>query len=245
MIVHIINADDYGKDEMTTDAIMHCFHDGSVTHATCMVNMPYCAEAMRIAKENGVLDRIGLHINLTEGFPLTNDIKRIPMFCDNEGQFNGARYRRKLMMRFMLPREARGAVEREVAAQVRRFIDFGGVLMHADSHHHVHFDWSVGNTVVPVLKKMGFRTVRISYNAGCGRSIMIMAYRKIYNSWLGGRMGVRSNWFCSYSGYLDEEPRWIKRNGIVEVMVHPMIVDGVVRDGVNGATSCEWKSNLL
>lgn len=106
--------------------------------------------------------------------------------------------------------------------------------MHADSHHHVHFDWSIGSIVVPILKKMGFKTARISYNAGNGRRLPVKIYREIYNKWVASHIGVRSDWFCSYPGYQDETSKWNERNGTVEIMVHPIFVDGVVKDGEDG-----------
>lgn len=231
----IVNADDFGKDASTTEAILRCLRAGNITHTTCMVNMPYCAEAMRLAKENGVLDRIGLHVNLTEGIPLTDGIKKFSLFCDSAGQFNGARYRSGLKTRFLLPLEVQQAVKTEVEAQAKRFVELGGALMHADSHHHVHFDWSVGRIVVPKLKAMGFRTVRIGYNVGNGRRLPVRIYRAIYNKWIRCQIGARSDWFCSYPGYQNETEKWKNRSGTVEIMVHPMIVDGVIRDGENGA----------
>lgn len=236
MVDIIVNADDFGKDASTTEAILRCLREGNITHTTCMVNMPYCAEAMRLAKENGVLDRVGLHVNLTEGTPLSDGIKKFSLFCDSAGQFNGARYRSGLKTRFLLPLEVQQAVKTEVEAQAKRFVELGGVLMHADSHHHVHFDWSVACVVVPVLKKEDFKTVRLSYNAGCGRTMLIWIYRAFYNNWVKRQIGVRSNWFCSYLGYRNETEKWKNRSGTVEIMVHPMIVDGEVRDSEKGAT---------
>ena len=231
----IVNADDFGKDALTTEAILRCLCEGNITHTTCMVNMPYCTEAMRLAKENGVLDRIGLHVNLTEGVPLTDDIRKCSLFCDSDGQFNGAMYRHGLKTRFLLPLDVRKAVKTEVDAQAEKFIELGGVLMHADSHHHVHFDWAVGRVVVPELKVMGFSTVRIGYNAGNGRRLPVRIYRAIYNKWIRCQIGARSDWFCSYPGYQDETENWKNRSGTVEIMVHPIIVDGVIKDGENGA----------
>ncbi len=230
----LVNADDFGKDESTTEAILHCFREGSITHSTCMVNMPYCAEAMRHAKINGVLARIGLHVNLTEGVPLTDDIKRIPMFCDADGLFNCAMYRNSLKTRFVLPLKARAALKEEVRAQAKRFEELGGVLMHADSHHHVHLDLSVGCVIVPELKKVGFRTVRIGYNAGKGRRLPVKIYRALYNNWIRHHIGTRSKWFCSYYGYQDETLNWRSRSGTIEIMVHPMLVNGEIRDGEKG-----------
>ena len=51
-----------------------------------MVNMPYVDEAVRISKDNGFSDKVGLHLNLVEGRPLTENI-RDTVLCDENGMF--------------------------------------------------------------------------------------------------------------------------------------------------------------
>ena len=69
----IINADDFGYSAEVNEAVSECFRAGVINRATIMVNMPGAEEAARIARENGFFDRVGLHINLTEGKALTDE----------------------------------------------------------------------------------------------------------------------------------------------------------------------------
>src|SRR5574344_1268555 len=92
----IINADDFGYSHSVNEAIVECFKRRYITQTTIMTNMPFYDEAITYAKENNLMDKIGLHINLDEGFPLTDDIKRNRKFCNSNGEYNGAFHKSKL-----------------------------------------------------------------------------------------------------------------------------------------------------
>jgi predicted glycoside hydrolase/deacetylase ChbG (UPF0249 family) len=62
----IVNADDWGLDRHTTDAIHECFLAGAVSSVTAMVSMSDSARAAELAAGSGV--PAGLHVNLTEAF---------------------------------------------------------------------------------------------------------------------------------------------------------------------------------
>ena len=78
----IVNADDFGRDEESTRAILECFRRGYINQTTLMVNMPCAEKAVVLAREAGFADKIGLHLNLTQGMPLTESIKRFSEMCD-------------------------------------------------------------------------------------------------------------------------------------------------------------------
>ena len=62
----IINADDWGRSQSTTDAILSCVLRGAVSSVSAMVFMDDSERAARIAKEQGI--DAGLHLNLTTAF---------------------------------------------------------------------------------------------------------------------------------------------------------------------------------
>ena len=84
----IVNADDFGLTESCTKAIAEAFRLGLISSTTACANGEAIENAYRIANENGFLDRVGIHINLTEGAPLTEGIKNDPFFCES-GVFHG------------------------------------------------------------------------------------------------------------------------------------------------------------
>ncbi|MBQ1453116.1 MAG: ChbG/HpnK family deacetylase [Ruminococcus sp.] len=83
----IINADDYGLNERNSKAIAQAFENGLITNTTVLANGEYLDEALALAREKNFFDKLGVHLNLTEGEPLTEDIKSCPRFVSG-GVFN-------------------------------------------------------------------------------------------------------------------------------------------------------------
>lgn len=224
-----INADDFGMNENKTDSILACFADGSVTHASCMVNMPDCERAMELARGNGLIDRIGLHLNVTEGFPLAEAMRRCRTFCDENGLFNKAGYRKTLSRHRLSCGDARCLAE-EVKAQIARFRALGGTTHRSDTHHHAHWDWGVARVAVPLLTAAGLDEIRIGVNFGGMQSLPKRLYRGLYNTWLRRNAVGRSDYFCGVAGLIGmSQQQW--PDGLLEVMVHPMLKDGKIVDG--------------
>lgn len=79
MFEFLINADDFGLSEEVNEAIIYGFQQGFLDRTSLMVNMPFCADAVRKARQYGFDDKVGLHLNLVQGTPLTEPIKIL--FC--------------------------------------------------------------------------------------------------------------------------------------------------------------------
>ena len=71
-----INADDFGKDLETINAIDFGFANHLINQTTIMINMGYIDYSKDLAIKNLYLNNVGLHLNLTEGMPLTENIKK-------------------------------------------------------------------------------------------------------------------------------------------------------------------------
>ena len=222
----IVNADDFGYDESRTNAILAAWRGGIVTHATVMVTMPDCSRAVALAKQAGFDKALGLHVNLTEGCPLTDNIKRHMSFCDENGFFNHA-FLRTPLKRFLLTSQERKAVSEEVEAQFQRFMDCGLTPGHVDSHHHVHFNYSIASVVVPIARKYGFKTIRIGYNLYVP-SRLVRVYRELMNIYYRKRLGTRSRYFAGYNPVIDLSTL----SAATEIMVHPRYMkDGIECSG--------------
>ena len=81
----IVNADDLGLSKRVNDAIFQAFAQGLISSATIMANMPAFKEAARLVRQFRLQRKIGLHLNLTSGKPLTDDIASCLRFCDECG----------------------------------------------------------------------------------------------------------------------------------------------------------------
>lgn len=219
MINIIINADDYGLNEHCTRAIAQAFREGLITDTTMMATGEYFDEAVELAKEQGFIDKIGIHLNLTEGEPLTEDIKSCPRFV-TDGRFNKEYNRNK-----KLTGEEKAAVYKELTAQVEKIQSAGIQITHADSHHHIHTGIFIAPIAVKVCKEHGINKMRLHRNLGQISAIKRFV-KKRYNRWLH-RQGIISTNYFAYP--VDIENADIPDK--TEIMVHPDFdKDGVLID---------------
>src|SRR5258708_34967740 len=89
----IVNADDFGMSAETNRAIVEAFENNVISSATLMTNTPGFDEACELAHRHRLLGKIGLHLNLTSGYPLSSPIRQCPRFCDNVGMFRARQSR--------------------------------------------------------------------------------------------------------------------------------------------------------
>ena len=203
-------------------AITDAFEKGLIDRTTLLVNMPFAEEAMETAAKKGFSDRVGLHLNLTAGIPLTKEISKDPVMCNGAGEFT-AEFARNLKMRFFLPGETSRNIEREIRAQLDRFGELGGVLWHVDSHHHVHTDPSIWRILKKVLRDYPVTSVRLGRNMYKGGNPLYHIYKALLNSSIRKFCTHHPRYFGSaadYREYIQYRPD-IGRRYDVEVMVHP------------------------
>ena len=220
----IVNADDYGRDENATKAIAECFANGELTSTTAMVTSPYIGEAIAIAKRGEFFDRIGLHVNLVEGFPLTEEIKNCPLFCDETGAFNAAFIHRKLT-RLLLPKRVRDIAGLEIRAQMSKFVSLGFPLRHYDSHCHSCTALSLLDAALDAALDYGFKSTRIYINtSGNSTGGELSWLRRQYCRCVSSRIGLKGMIHTDYLGYTWDITRWIDRipdTATFEVLCHP------------------------
>ncbi len=238
----IINADDYGLDENRTRAIQECFARGLITQTTVMVNMPWADQSVEEAKALGIADRIGLHLNYTEGVPLTDEMRSNRTFCDRDGVYTGVFHRSKFK-RFFMSKVERSAVATEAKAQMEKYLAYGLPLMHLDSHHHSHTDWTIACEALPIARKLGFRSVRLSRNLGHALGGIKMLYKNYFNHALHKAGFATSNYFCGFE--VDAIRSLVGQDVSVEMMTHPFRYIGKMAD-INGelGDSCSPIDNL-
>jgi predicted glycoside hydrolase/deacetylase ChbG (UPF0249 family) len=239
----IVNADDFGKSESVNAAICEAFEKGIIDRTTLMTNMPFAADAMKLAKEKRFADRVGIHINLTSGIPLTGAMKTDCIMCGEDGAFTG-NFARSLKTRFSLPKEAREHVRDEMRAQLDMYKELGGTLWHVDSHHHVHTDPSIWCELKRVMKDYPVTSVRLSRNMYSGGRALMRLYKMLFNRAVRMCCKGRPEYFGSaedYFRFLKDHPGLVEKHE-VEVMVHPVYDDeGRLMDAVREGF-CELKA---
>ena len=216
----IINADDFGRDIKTSEAILDALRKGLITQTTLMVNMPYAEEAARAAAKEGFADRVGLHINLTEGLPMTDEMRGCEIFCDANGRFANKRPKSRWLS---LDRLTALVVATEIESQVCRYLDFGMTLLHCDGHHHIQAWLPIARLLFPILQKYGFKSVRRPYSMVFHSRHPVVRSRFLHYLWnmIAARSGMLTTQdFGGWDNYIDFAG-FLKRVRTIEVMTHP------------------------
>ncbi len=220
----IINADDYGYDETVTNAIIEAFSKQIITDTTMMVNEEAYEYAIEMIHEKSISDRIGFHMNLTEGKPLTEQIKKLKSFT-TDGCFHGNINRSQI-----LTREEKEAVYKEISAQIRKLIDSGIQISHADSHHHIHTVFSIAPIFLRACKENGINKIRPHRNIG-EIPLYKRCIKQYYNRWLR-KNGITT---VKYFGAVNDL-KCTELLDNLEIMVHPdydnhgVLIDRIKRE---------------
>ena len=215
----IVNADDFGYSDEINGAIAECFARGYCASTSIMANMPGFEAACAIAHRDGLLDRVGVHLVLTEGEPLTQPIRQCPRFCDSSGRFCLTRKQRV----WRLSKSEKAAVAEELQAQVTRCRTFGLPLAHADTHQHVHEEWGILPVVIDVCQREGIRQIRIARNCGTSSGPARTLYRRLVNHAIQRSGLMRTDLFGSWQDFrvvARTSPGMLIDHSI-EIMIHP------------------------
>ena len=231
----LVNADDFGKSAEINRAVAEAFERGYITHTTLMANMPAAEEAVDLARQKGFAERVGLHLNLTEGLPLSLPIRENPLICSTDGSFNQAFYH-TTRYRLYMDSLAINQIAEEFAAQLKRYLELGLTELHIDSHHHVHTNYPVYLALKSLKSEYDFSYIRPSRNLYRGGNILNRIYKLCYNRGIKKICRNTSELFGSYSDFMSftggeqEKALALVKEKKIEIMVHPMYREGVLSD---------------
>jgi chitin disaccharide deacetylase len=227
----IINADDFGLKSSVNKAIVASFNTGIITSTTLMANMPGFNEAVELAHQNNILNKIGIHLNLTEGYPITGDIKKTSLFY-NQYNLDLDKHKKNL---FRLTINEKRIVINEFAAQIEKVKNAGIQITHIDTHHHIDEVWSITQIIMALLKKYSIPSMRILNNLNKSSSFYKKTYRKLVNKFIK----INHANFTDYLGnqleaatQLVNDPSFCDDKKL-EIMVHPdYSSDGLIIDKI-------------
>lgn len=246
----IINADDLGHTKESNYGILKAFERGYVTQTTLIVNSRGSREGAAIAHNYGFQDKTGLHLNLSEGFPLTDDIKQyskyvkngefcyIPEFMRKESYTKSPLYTYRDSVSSPAFKKEVFALRKELEAQIQRFIAFGFTCRHIDSHCNQLVDLPVWLAVRPLLLRYGFTSIRGIYHSFLSDDI----YNHIYATWLQSELQSTG---LKHLSYISSIPKYLKYKqrlsgeSIIELYVHPVLFDDVLIDNFTGGISLD------
>jgi hypothetical protein len=215
--VLIINADDWGRNQETTDRISECALRGTVSSVSAMVFMEDSERAAAVARDRKI--DAGLHLNLTTAFSAAGYPASL-----RKRQQELAKYLRgrRLAQVLFHPGLAR-SFEYVVSAQLDEYCRLYGALpSRIDGHHHMHL---CANVVLANLLPAG-TIVRRNFSFERGeKSLYNRLYRRIVDHRLARRHRL-TDFFFSLPP-LEPPARLQKifslaRQSAVEVETHPV-----------------------
>lgn len=156
----IVNADDLGADGARNRGILEAIEAGRVTSVSVLVNGGASHAILHsIKKLHQKHISVGIHLNLSEGRPLTGGLSNL---VGKEGLFLG-----KWAAHEVLRREDDARLEWEIKAeaeaQIAMLAATGIRITHLDGHQHVHIFPAAVRPVIEIALKYRIPWVRIPH----------------------------------------------------------------------------------
>lgn len=214
----IINADDFGINEIVTKEIERMVESGAITSTTIMANGQCLDEVKRFALVHPEIS-FGVHLCLSEFDSITKSPVLIKYgLVDHEGKF----IHKQIFRIRSFNDELKEAIKDELLAQIDVVRSLGVNISHADSHHHVHTIYPLRRIFSEVLQAKGINKIRIGGDFNSWRSrlhLLLWIQRIRLNNYYRSNFSTTDKFF-SYGKYLSLHEN-VEDNIVVELMCHP------------------------
>ncbi|MDQ2719839.1 MAG: ChbG/HpnK family deacetylase [Bacteroidota bacterium] len=213
-----INADDFGFNSSINKAIVELFEKRLINSTTLMANMPGFEEAVDLANQYQFANKIGIHLVLTDGTPLSEGIKSINFL------FNGIEhYKRYRHFLFFLTKNQKKIIYEGFATQIEKIQSKNISITHIDTHHHVHEMYGIMKIILELQKRYNIPYVRILNNMEKAS----IWYKRVYRCRLNNILFNKGiNYSDLFGNQADFSAKWSEnthffKNKAIEIMVHP------------------------
>jgi predicted glycoside hydrolase/deacetylase ChbG (UPF0249 family) len=213
----IINADDWGRSKVETDAANDCYKQEAVTSVSAMVFMQDSERAAELARIEGM--DVGLHVNFTQAFTGAVRSSRLQDYQNRVSRFLKRSKYALLIYHPFLRDEFRYIYQMQADEFIRLY---GRPPSHIDGHQHMHLCSNVLiDGILPSEQK-----VRRSFSfCRDEKGAFNRAYRSLVDRWLERRYYL-TDFFFSLKEHTSSA-RFARivalaRTAHVEVMTHPV-----------------------
>lgn len=226
----IVNADDFGINEVVTSEIERMILAGAVSSTTVMANGECLEEVKRFAVDHPEAS-YGIHLCLSEYDSITkNDGLFHAGITDEKGRFV---HKAVFHLRNLTETDVQKAIREELNEQIDVVSSLGFPISHADSHHHVHTIYPLRELFADVLQKRGIKKVRLCSDFLTFRTrrhlVLWLRNMRIKNYYKSRFITTEA--FYPYADYLK---MGVKRGDqVVELMCHPGHPGQQFRDEMN------------
>ena len=246
----IVNADDYNTDAERNRGIVQAAKEGIVTSVSVIANLPLIEkDIVQLQEVFGA--RVGVHLNLTRGIPLTPHSRTLA------GKDSRFLPKREAWSRALFRGYDVEEVKQEFAAQISRLKEAGLSPDHLDGNNHLHVFPGIAEVVAQLANDFQISKIRLPlepfdtwrqyYSAGVWKKALVGWFaaqaRPLFKR-CGLRFpdrcaGIQSPRVCEI-----ESLRTFLRNlpeGSTELMCHP----GYPNEPVNAYSTVERQEELL
>lgn len=150
----IINSDDFGMNKYIDNACMYANKLRKINSISVIVNYKNYEKSKK--KLKSFKGNVGLHINLTQNFPI---IKKKNSLIDNNKKFVGLN---KFIINYLFNRLSMKDIYNEIEAQIIKLKKNKIRISHLDSHQHIHMLPKIWNICNNLALKHGIKRVRIT-----------------------------------------------------------------------------------
>ncbi len=227
----IINADDYGLNPAVSRAIRETIEAGTVTSISILTNFDDFSREIKRIKDCDI--SCGIHLNLTEGKPLTFDSNLVPLLS-SQGNFRSYFHLGKVYMGGKLPL---AGIVGEFRKQIEALSQQNVRIDHIDSHQNIHLLPPIAKVVIDLAREYGIKWIRLPLEKyatlntdpkGFVKKTILLNYcRSLRKTLRQSRVNFIDGYF-GLSGlftdrHLDEWCRFLGslRSGTYELCVHP------------------------
>lgn len=240
----IVTADDFGVGPATSRGILDLSAAGVVTSTVMLVNSPHAEDGVKQWEQSERTLELGWHPCLTMDAPVLPP-GQVPTLVNEQGRFHplGA-----FLKRLLRGRVSTAEIERELAAQLKRFTELTSrPPMNVNGHHHIHIFRPVGDALMKLLAEQSPKPLlrRVTEPWRTLRTVPGVRAKRLVLNWLGRgaakrqqRAGFPGN--DALLGITDppfvNDPdffaRWLReaRGDVCELMVHPGHADDTLGD---------------
>ena len=240
----IVTADDFGVGPATSRGILDLSAAGVVTSTVLLVNSPFAEDGVKQWEQSGKRLELGWHPCLTMDAPVL-PAEQVPTLVNEQGQFHplGA-----FLKRLLRGRVNAAEVERELAAQLKRFIELTGhPPTNVNGHHHIHIFRPVcdallklfaGQSPKPFLRRVAepLRTLLRVPGVRAKRLVLsLLGMRAAHRQRRAGFPGNDTLLGITDPPFVNDPDffvRWLReaRGDVCELMVHPGHADDTLGD---------------
>lgn len=222
----IVTADDCGLSEGINASTQALHAEGIITTATVMMNFAATEDALQMVHNTPTL-RAGVHLNLTDGYPLT-DIDPDVGLIHHDGRFQS---RALLFPRAMFPNNTwRDAVEAEMIAQIEAFAALSGRQPdHLTTHMHFHIVPALRDMVIGLAESYGISWVRAfePFSTVLPFNFLTQEPAELFQP---DNLKITPDYITSIQAWLGQNPERLVEtllglNGLIEIVVHPDTLD--------------------